>query len=416
MSLLSVQSIVAEGIADGTPRQDEFSDHAQNLPAAQGKVDAVSAASGISLQDSVEISGLTAAGSLSGNFISAQSIYSVSASLQFQIMAGRSGGSTQTTTSTNSFAHDFDALREAIGTNLSTAYGRSSTQLADFYEFSDNLALIDPNLSQGLMVMLKTMSDQSPEAAAKAIAALKDFVGNISGMAPANTDNVTSKVVNGSVVINVARSEATVNASFGISEGRGVWSIDVESVGVSISVSGSGINVQPIKQALGDPLILDLKGDGINLRSVEDGVDFDIDGDGSLNRTAFIQGDDALLYLDANGNGTADNGHELFGDQDGDANGFAELGRYDSNLDGLIDAQDEVYDKLRLWQDLNGDGVNQIEESMTLLEAGIESLNTSFEDVDEDDGKGNVISQISEYSAKGGFAGRLADAMLLYYR
>ncbi len=94
-------------------------------------------------------------------------------------------------------------------------------------------------------------------------------------------------------------------------------------------------NPQPQKT---DPLVLDLAGNGFSTRGLDDAVRFDLDADGRTDRISAPSGDDALLALDRNNNGRIDDGRELFGDQNGAANGFAELGKYDDNGDGRIDA------------------------------------------------------------------------------
>ena len=64
----------------------------------------------------------------------------------------------------------------------------------------------------------------------------------------------------------------------------------------------------------GDPLVLDMNGDGqISLTSVENGVYFDIWGDGFARRTGWVAPEDGMLALDQNGNGTIDDLSELFG-------------------------------------------------------------------------------------------------------
>jgi len=115
-----------------------------------------------------------------------------------------------------------------------------------------------------------------------------------------------------------------------------------------------------------DPLVLDLDGDGIETTGLEQGVNFDIDGDGQLEQTSFVSGDDFLLALDRNSNGVLDSGKELFGDANGFADGIAELSAYDENQDGFIDKHDSVYQDLML--------VNKNRPSRSLADAGVEGI------------------------------------------
>ena len=96
-----------------------------------------------------------------------------------------------------------------------------------------------------------------------------------------------------------------------------------------------------------DPLVLDLDGDGLetlglNLASP---VYFDHNADGIKTGTGWVKSDDAFLVLDRNGNGTIDDGRELFGDAtplNGKgtldtsagiaAEGFAALAKEDTNV------------------------------------------------------------------------------------
>ena len=76
-----------------------------------------------------------------------------------------------------------------------------------------------------------------------------------------------------------------------------------------------GVNV-PGAGGGGDPLVLDMNGDGqISLTSVENGVYFDIWGDGFARRTGWVAPEDGMLALDQNGNGTIDDLSELFGSE-----------------------------------------------------------------------------------------------------
>ena len=135
-----------------------------------------------------------------------------------------------------------------------------------------------------------------------------------------------------------------------------------------------------------DPLVLDLDGDGLEITPLSKGVLFDANGDALKTGTAWVGSDDGLLVWDRNGNGTIDTGVELFGDETLLANGekathgFAALSELDTGSlvdgitvgagDGVFDAQDAQYNTLRIWRDLNQDGVSQANELQTLAQSG----------------------------------------------
>jgi len=76
------------------------------------------------------------------------------------------------------------------------------------------------------------------------------------------------------------------------------------------------------------------------------------------------------LVLDRDGNGSIDNGRELFGDSiplfggGNTADGVAALAAKDTNLDGKVDANDARFANLRIWCDANQDGISQASELM----------------------------------------------------
>ena len=92
-----------------------------------------------------------------------------------------------------------------------------------------------------------------------------------------------------------------------------------------------------------------------------------------------------LLALDRNGDGRITNGFELFSNvtpQPGNAAthlGFKALAMYDrryygGNDDGVIDAKDAVFTKLRVWIDRNHNGVSEPGELLNMNQAGIQSI------------------------------------------
>ncbi len=163
----------------------------------------------------------------------------------------------------------------------------------------------------------------------------------------------------------------------------------------------------------GDPLVLDLDGDGIELTRYTAGARFDLMGNAQSVRTALVTGGDAFLAIDRDGDGRITNGRELFGEQNGATNGFEELRKLDSNGDGVIDRLDRDFDKLLLWRD-NGNGISEPGELLTLGQAGIASISLGYQNVDQAASGGNRIAQIAAFTFTDGRVGRAADALLNY--
>ncbi|MBR6626348.1 MAG: calcium-binding protein, partial [Lachnospiraceae bacterium] len=151
-----------------------------------------------------------------------------------------------------------------------------------------------------------------------------------------------------------------------------------------------------------DPLVLDLNNDNVFASSVEDGVHFDYEGDGFKEKTAWMTEGDGMLVRDVNENGSIDDGTELFGDRTVMSNGevavdgFEALTDLDSNMDGVVNSQDEVFDKLMIWTDSNNDGISQQDELHTLEEMGIEEISLSGNGQKSTDTHDNIISGMTQ--------------------
>lgn len=175
------------------------------------------------------------------------------------------------------------------------------------------------------------------------------------------------------------------------------------------------------------PVLVDVKGDGFALTDAAGGVNFDLDGNWvSAERVAWTApgSDDAFLFLDRNEDGKVNNGTELFGDVTPQPyapypNGFAALGMYDAPLlggndDGVIDARDAVYSQLRLWQDVNHNGLSEPGELHTLPELGVESISLDYREAGRRDRYGNAFRYRAKVNGPGGGgAGRWAYDVFL---
>ncbi len=169
-----------------------------------------------------------------------------------------------------------------------------------------------------------------------------------------------------------------------------------------------------------DPLALDLDGNGIRTIAANQfsGSLFDHDGDGIRTASGWVGKEDGLLVYDRNGDGIINNGSELFGDatrlkNGGTAeHGFAALADLDDNGDGKIDAADKAFSSLRVWRDLNQDGISQEGELLTLEQAKVRSLSTQFRNTNRSLGDGNTLAQEGSYTTTDGQTRQMGDLLL----
>src|SRR5574338_113817 len=162
-----------------------------------------------------------------------------------------------------------------------------------------------------------------------------------------------------------------------------------------------------------DPLVLDLDNDGVETVPVSatNPILFDLDADGIKAGTGWIKSDDGFLALDRDGNGLIDDGSELFGDATPlaaggvAADGLAALADLDGNADGKIDARDSNFSQLRIWRDLNQDGISQSDELSALGEQGITAINLTRTAHSQTLGNGNQIADQASFERSDGTEG-----------
>lgn len=166
--------------------------------------------------------------------------------------------------------------------------------------------------------------------------------------------------------------------------GESIWDWLLDPLNDEYTNAG---NAQPPR----DPLAIDLGALGIELTTLENGVNFDLDKNGFAEKTAWIGLEDGFLCLDRNGNSKIDDCGELFGDQVELSNGaisvsgFEASADFDEDGDGVIDHNDTVWNDLRVWIDANHNGISDSGELKTLNELGVVNISldvTKEENVD----------------------------------
>jgi len=159
-----------------------------------------------------------------------------------------------------------------------------------------------------------------------------------------------------------------------------------------------------------DPLIFDLDGDGVQLLDIDAGVRFDMDDDGVPDRTAWVGPDDAILVND-DGDGEITRHAEMFGSRV--LGGISDLSRYDSNSDGVITTEDDIWGDLQLWQDKNTDGESRRREFLSLESAGVTSISLTGDMMAETRGDSTIIGR-SHATGAAGVVAHIFDVIFGY--
>lgn len=180
--------------------------------------------------------------------------------------------------------------------------------------------------------------------------------------------------------------------------------INASHLGSSVSGGGGGC-----------PIVIDLANDGIDLIRPEDSNVFvDINEDGWRDRIGWAAPSDAVLVLDANLDDRVDIDHEVsFVDHlPGARTDLEGLAAHDSNGDGRITAADERWQNFGLFQDRNGNGVQDEGEFVSLDAAGLRGISLMREGVPEMN-QGNVVFGTSAVEWADGRTTRAGDVMFV---
>ena len=154
--------------------------------------------------------------------------------------------------------------------------------------------------------------------------------------------------------------------------------------------------------AMTDPLVINLSGVAGDLTAQK--YSFDIDADGDADQISFAGQGGGFLALDRNGDGTINDGGELFGTESG--NGFKDLAEFDTDGNQWIDENDAVFDKLRIWMKSES-GQDQL---VALGQAGVGAIylgnvSTEFAVKDEANTQQGQVRSSGMFLRENGMAG-----------
>lgn len=166
------------------------------------------------------------------------------------------------------------------------------------------------------------------------------------------------------------------------------------------------------------PVVLDLDGDGVEMVKRQDSrAYFDVTGDGYRRNLTWISRDDGFLAIDKDGNGLIKEADELSfalwtaDPHDSDLQGLRTY--FDTNHNGRLDDGDALFASMRIWRDLNGDGVSDAGELQTLSQAGISTIDLLPGEVNFQM-SGGEISGFTTFTRTNGQVGWAGDVGLDY--
>jgi Ca2+-binding RTX toxin-like protein len=173
------------------------------------------------------------------------------------------------------------------------------------------------------------------------------------------------------------------------------------------------------------PVVLDLDGDGLEI-AIQTGLAeayFDFDGNGYRERTAWVGKDDGFLVIDLAANGSAgadgkiDQAKELVFTKwvEGSTSDLDALrAKFDSNHDGVLDANDTRFGEFRVWQDKNQNGITDAGELRTLTQAGIKQIGLVSDRKSSVLADGSIVQGQAQYVTSDGLTRTVGDVGLMH--
>jgi hypothetical protein len=270
---------------------------------------------------------------------------------------------------------------------------------------SSGLGLADPNCSLSIKGSLPVSGGNYPSLIdVTQVNIGSDVLGPVNHSVDSNRDSYLAtftKAASGAVNLNFGSGskypglflDVTFNANYGSAE-----TLNGEDI------SACNEDVSPL-------LINTIPNTSVKLSSQATGVKFDITGNGVPFQISWPKHPEKDMFLALPDQYGHVNGiQQLFGNNtigpDGKTavNGFEALRKYAKPNATQIDSSDAVYSKLRLWSDVNRDGVAQSSELHSLSEMGISAISLGDSQVFEVDAYGNQTRERSYVKTQAGWS------------
>ncbi|MDP6949228.1 MAG: hypothetical protein QF485_09275, partial [Arenicellales bacterium] len=163
----------------------------------------------------------------------------------------------------------------------------------------------------------------------------------------------------------------------------------------------------------GDPIVLDLDGDGVSLVGRDAGVRFDIDQAEGAEATGWMGPGEGLLAMDLDGDGVISSMGEVFSNRFAGGNhttSLDALATLDSNSDGMINALDDRFADILVWQDGNQDGSSSTAELQGLDGHNVTAIDLGADKVYETGPDGSYVDARGEFTFGDGSTGEYVEA------
>ncbi|MDQ5984609.1 MAG: hypothetical protein CSYNP_00304 [Syntrophus sp. SKADARSKE-3] len=149
----------------------------------------------------------------------------------------------------------------------------------------------------------------------------------------------------------------------------------------------------------------DTVGKGLNDIQHDGVARFDADDDGYREATGWVKGN-AFLTIDRNGNGVIDDARELLSGRNvaQDIRGGELLKYFDTNHDNVLDAKDPAFAALKVWADINGNGVSEKGAVSGLADLHVASIDLNTMIIHFTDGSTLNLKDISLTAERDGVA------------